>query len=184
MDFQSKVAQLQEKYYKENGKNRIFKSSQKNECAQLVSTNIDNSILFANAIFIIPETNKIYFDYIFFKSFANPSIFHEFINYTYNLIDICIKKYGAYSFHINWNSYTISSHERYKGLYKIFLDKYQNDNCNFHEHLTDMYVYYTPNVIQAISGLMKPLLHPDVLSKIILISKTDSEQHIKTLPSK
>jgi len=184
MDFQNKVAQLQEKYYKENGKNRIFKSSQKNECAQIVSSTLDNSVLFANAIFIIPETNKIYFDYVFFKSFANPSIFHEFIDYTYKLINTCIQKYQSYAFHINWNSYTISSHERYKGLYKIFLDKYENNNCTFHEHLTELYVYYTPNVIQAISGLMKPLLHPDVLSKIRLVSKNESEQHIKKLLSK
>ena len=184
MDFQNKVAQLQEKYYKENGKNRIFKSSQKNECAQIVSSTLDNSVLFANAIFIIPETNKIYFDYVFFKSFANPSIFHEFIDYTYKLINTCIKKYQSYAFHINWNSYTISSHERYKGLYKIFLDKYENNNCTFHEHLTELYVYYTPNVIQAISGLMKPLLHPDVLSKIRLVSKNESEQHIKNLLTK
>jgi len=181
MSFQDKIAQLQQQYYKNNNKNVIFKSKQKTDCATIVSSSFTNEQLFANTIYILPNTNNIYFDYLFFKTYANPDIFVEFIEYTYKLIHICIQRFNTYAFHINWNTYSISAHERYKGLYTLFLDKYQHGNFNFHGHLTEMCVYYTPSVMQAISGLMRPFLHPDVLNKIVLISKNDSKQILHTL---
>ncbi len=178
MSFQDKIAQLQQQYYQEHNKNIIFKSKQKTDCATIVSNSFNTTQLFAKTIYIIPNTDKIYFDYILFKSYANPEVFTAFIDYTYNLIHICIQQFKSYSFHINWNTYSISAHERYKGLYQLFLDRYQTGNFNFNEHLTNIYVYYTPNVIHAISGLMRPLLHPDILDKIVLINKGDSEQRV------
>jgi hypothetical protein len=83
--------------------------------------------------------------------------------------------------HVNWNTYSISAHERYKGLYILFLDKSQNGTFNYREYLTNIYVYYTPHVIQAISGLMRPIINPLILDKVILINKTDSKEQLDKL---
>jgi hypothetical protein len=181
MSFQDKIAQLQQQYYQNHNKCAFFKSKQKTDCATVISSSFNNEHLFANTLYILPNTNNIYFDYIFFKSYANPDIFVEFIDYTYKLILICIQQFKSYALHINWNTYSISAHERYKELYNLFLDKYQQGDLNLHEHLTELCVYYTPNVIHAISGLMRPLMHPDILNKIILFSKSDSKQMLNKL---
>jgi hypothetical protein len=78
----------------------------------------------------------------------------------------------------------VSAHDRYKDLYRIFLSRYENSGFNFHDNLSRLYVYFTPNVIQLISKIMVPLIHPIVLSKITLYNKTESEQLLQTLLEK
>ena len=83
--------------------------------------------------------------------------------------------------HINWNTYTISAHDRYKELYSLFLNRYDNCDFNFHDNLNKLYVYYTPNVIQVISKLMAPIIHPVVLSKVTLFNKSESAELLNNL---
>lgn len=179
--FQIKLEELQKQYYTCNTKNIIFKSAQKIECANTINTTINKNKLFQNTIYVINNTNKLYFDYPIFKTYASPSIFVELTEYIYLLIKNIIQKFNTYELHINWNTYSISAHERYKDLYTIFLNKYEVDGFNFHDNLNKLYVYFTPNIIQAISGLMRPLIHPVVLNKIILINKMNSPKMINEL---
>ena len=96
--------------------------------------------LFANTIYILSNTNKLYFDYTFFKTYATPPIFHSLVEYIYDLIKQTIQKYNSYEIHINWNTYTISAHDRYKELYTLFLNRYDNFDKNFYTKVqTTMY---------------------------------------------
>jgi len=170
-----KITHIQEQYYKANNKHTFFKSSQKLDCATSIIDSFDPTQLFENAIYIIPGTNRIYFDYPFFKTFANPSIFESFVKYAYLLIHQCIQTYSHYEIHINWQTYSISAHERYKDLYNVFLSKYETSDFKFHDNLNGLYVYFTPTVIQLISKLMTPLIHPSILNKITLYNKIESD---------
>ena len=180
LNFQERIAQLQSTYYKENKKSVIFKSKQKIDCAASILTSINDNELFSNTIYILPNTNKIYFDYTCFKSYATPEIFKPLIEYIYNLIKLTIEKYKSYELHINWNTYSISAHERYKELYNLFLNN-ENTCFNFQDNLSNLYVYYTPNVIQIISNLMTPIIHPVILSKVTLYNKSESEILLQNL---
>lgn len=179
-----KITNLQNEYYKANSKRSFFKSSQKIDCATSITDSCELTQLFENAIYIIPGTNRIYFDYPFFKTFANPNIFNALVTYIYTLIHQIIHTYSQYEIHVNWNTYSISAHERYKDLYNIFLSRYETGDFNFHTNLTGLYVYFTPTVIQLISKLMTPLIHPSILNKITLYSKTESEQLLSNLINK
>ena len=181
LSFQEKIAQLQANYYKSNNKNTFFKSSQKLDCATTITNSFELKQLFEHAIYIIPNTNRIYFNYPFFKTFANPTIFEEFVSYAYQLFNEAICHYSNYEMHVNWNTYSVSAHDRYKELYRIFLERYEQHDCNFHDNLTQLYLYFTPNVIQLISKLMTPLMHPAILNKITLFNKTESEGFVQTL---
>jgi len=182
--FQTKIAELQSNYYENNNKNRFFKSNQKLECANMVTKSFDMNVLFRNTIYVLPNTNRIYFDYPIFKTFANPDMFEPFVTYIYNLIHNVIDKYSVYEMHVNWNTYSVSAHERYKNLYTMFLRRYEESGTNFHDNISSLHVYYTPTVIQIISKLMTPLIHPLILNKIVLHSKSDSDMHMKNLLSK
>lgn len=179
--FQDKIAKLQEDYYTTNTKHRFFKSSQKLDCATAICNEFDPILLFNKAIYIIPNTNRIYFDYPVFKTFANPDMFEPFVSYIYQLIYKIIQQYSQYEMHVNWQTYSVSAHKRYKDLYQVFLTKYENTDINFHDNLSNLYVYYTPTVIQLISNIMTQLLHPVILGKIILYNKTDSEELLHQL---
>ena len=181
VNFQKKIAQLQNNYYKDNTKCLLFKSNQKIDCANTISNAFNKNELFANTIYILSNTNKLYFDYTFFKTYATPPIFQSLVEYIYDLIKQTIQKYNSYEMHINWNTYTISAHDRYKELYSLFLNKYDNCEFNFHDNLNNLYVYYTPNVIQIISKLMAPIIHPVVLSKVTLFNKNESEELLNNL---
>ena len=85
--FHEKIAQLQTDYYKNNNKNMFFKSSQKLDCAATITGAMDIRSLFENTIYILPNTNRIYFDYPFFKTFATPAIFESLVTYIYELIN-------------------------------------------------------------------------------------------------
>lgn len=182
--FHEKIAQLQTDYYKNNNKNMFFKSSQKLDCAATITGAMDIRSLFENTIYILPNTNRIYFDYPFFKTFATPAIFESLVTYIYELINQTMQVYSQYEIHVNWQSYSVSAHDRYKDLYRIFLARYENSGFNFHDNLSRLCVYFTPNVIQLISKIMVPLIHPIVLSKITLYNKTESEELLQTLLEK
>jgi hypothetical protein len=182
--FQRKITNLQSKYYENHNKNRFFKSNQKLECATLVTKSFDVEVLFSNAIYVLPNTNHIYFNYPVFKTFAIPDMFESFVTYVYTLIHDVIDKYSVYEMHVNWNTYSVSAHERYKNLYTMFLARYEASCTNFHDNITSLHVYYTPTIIQVISNLMTPLIHPLILNKIVLHSKSDSDMHINNLLSK
>jgi hypothetical protein len=182
--FHEKIAQLQTDYYKNNNKNMFFKSSQKLECAATITEAMDIHTLFEHSIYILPNTNKIYFDYPFFKTFATPAIFESLVTYMYGLINQTMQVYKQYEIHVNWQSYSVSAHDRYKDLYRIFLARYENSGFNFHDNLSRLCVYFTPTVIHLISKIMIPLIHPIVLSKITLHNKTESEHLIRALLEK
>ena len=181
VNFQERIAQLQNNYYKDNEICILFKTNQKIDCANTISNTFEKKELFSNTVFILPNTNKLYFDYTFFKTYATPPIFQSLVEYIYDLIKQTINNYKSYDMHINWNTYTISSHDRYKELYNLFLNRPDNDEFNFHDNLNNLYVYYTPNVIQIISKLMTPIIHPVVLSKVTLFNKSESEKLLNNL---
>jgi hypothetical protein len=90
--FQDKIAELQSGYYENHTKNRFFKSTQKLECASKITCAFDIHVLFRNTMYVLPNTNHIYFDYPIFKTFANPDIFEPFVHYIYHLITPTKKK--------------------------------------------------------------------------------------------
>jgi len=134
--FHEKIVQLQTDYYKNNNKNMFFKSSQKLDCAATITGAMDIRSLFEHAIYILPNTNRIYFDYPFFKTFATPAIFESLVTYIYELINQTMQIYSQYEIHVNWQSYSVSAHDRYKDLYRIFLARYENSGFNFHDNLS------------------------------------------------
>ena len=60
----NKIKEIQDDYYSKNKKNTIFKNKQKFECANTVCNVFTIEYLISQALYIIPNTNKIFFDYI------------------------------------------------------------------------------------------------------------------------
>jgi translation elongation factor EF-G len=180
-ELQKKVAELQNNYYSSHSKKTIFKSAQKNDCAASIAQQIDITNLIRHTIYNIPNTNRIFFDYTVFKTFATNMVFEDIINHLMQITEKCIDKYQSFEMHVNWNTYTISAHERYKNIYSLFTDKCAKSRFNFSDRLTHMFVYHVPTMIDTIAPIIRPFIDPKIISKIKLYSKNDSDQLLAQL---
>lgn len=177
----NKIARLQQDYYAINNKKTFFKSAQKNDCAAAISSHLDTDELIRHTIYNIPQTNRIYFDYMIFKTFATEHCFVRIIDHLMQITEDCIETYGSFEMHVNWNTYTISAHERYKNIYPIFTAKCSQSRFRFSDNLTQMHVYNMPSMIETISSVIRPFIDTKIISKIQMHQKNDSEQRIHNL---
>jgi len=174
-----KIKQLQNEFYSKNPKHFLFKKQQKLDCATEISEKCDLNALLNNCIFIIPNTNSIFFDYTIFKLFANPANYNDIINHINELINYCIQYFERYNVHINLSSFTITAYERYKKLIMDFCTLCFQTQSNFSDRLTTMYIYNIPNMFDNIMALAAPFVDRSVQSKIVTYNKKNTEELIK-----
>jgi len=180
-NFLEKIQQLQGEYYNKNGKNTIFKKSQKTECAAIISNSMDLQQLLNHTMYIIPNTNKVFFDYTVFKLYATPDNYNAIIDHVLCLFQICINNYGTYESHFNLLSYTVSACERYKSIFPVLFDACFKNGKTFSDKLDKLYIYNTPSCMASIIQIMTPLIDPIVRPKINFYTKSETEDKLKEL---
>ena len=173
------MAQLREAYYKENGKNTIFKNKQKFNCAEVVLQHIPIETLLKNTFWIVPGTNKVYFDYTVFKQFATPENYIYIVDEVLKSCSDCVSTYGNHEVHVNLETFTISAAHRYKDIITLFCDECMRRETHFTERLMGIHLYNTPQIIDNISALLMPLIPPEVRPKIRIYGKRESGEMIK-----
>jgi hypothetical protein len=170
-----------ETYYINENKNSFFKKNQKNECAKKVSESFPLDDMINKTIYVIPNTNKIFIDYTIFKLFGVEGNYDNIIEKVLFYYDELMIQYGGYEVHINLQSFSITSAERYKNIISLFYETSNKVNINYTKYLIGMYIYYTPSMMDIISKLLKPFIDPIIISKIIYIQKKESESSLKQL---
>ena len=177
----SKIEKLKDEYYDKNRKNTIFKKNQKTDCAKQISNNIDIDLLMKNTMFIIPNTNKIYFSYEMFKFYANDDNYEIIQKNLLDLVQTCVHNFSNFELHMNINSFTVSGCERHKKFVISLTQQCLQEKKNYSYLLTKFYVYYTPNTISNIIQIVTPFIDPVVRPKFVLHNKNESEELLKNL---
>uniref|UniRef100_A0A6C0D2Z9 CRAL-TRIO domain-containing protein n=1 Tax=viral metagenome TaxID=1070528 RepID=A0A6C0D2Z9_9ZZZZ len=180
-EFRSKVEKLQANYYKESQKALFFKKQQKEDCANVVSSNFDIEEILRHTVFNIPNTNKVFFDYTIFKMYANTNNSHFIISRVLQLFQESITKYGNFEAHLNLNTFTISAFERYKPIISYFCDECLRINTNYQVDMIGFYIYNTPSMIDMLSTAARPFMDDVIRKKVVLYSKKESEKLISDL---
>ena len=170
---QENIRDLQEEYYQTHSKNRFFKSKQKQDCASIISQQMDINTLFHHTLYIIPDQSAIYFDYTIFKSFVCPENFHVFLQYIDNVTTPWINQCETYELHLNMQGLTVSGFERFSGLIESL---FQHLPPVSHK-MKNIYIYYTPSVVDTIMRVMRPFI-AHYLDKIVFYSKKESEEKL------
>jgi hypothetical protein len=145
-----------------------------NQTKQITNDLVD---LIKTTLYILPQTNKIYFDYTVFKIYANDSNCDYIIDYIFELAAIIIQQYESFEMHINMFSFSISAFNRYqKIIEKVSL------RVNEIDKLSKICIYYSPSFIDLISKIVRKFIkHPDISEKMIFFGKHDSEILIPNL---
>ena len=174
-----RMISLQNDFFSKNTKNQLFKKSQKIDSAKYVSENLDIDKMIEISVFIIPETNIIFIDYLFFKIFAIDDIYYRIIHHIMNLFDYSIQYYGNFEVNINLRTFTVSAAERYIPAIKQFCDRCLNNNTKYSEKMTKFRVLNTPSVMEMVITVVKPFVEKDLFSKITFLNKNETIQYCK-----
>lgn len=180
VDLLTQMQKFKEDYYSQNSKNVIFKKNQKLDCARQLNENFDINELLSRTVYII-DKNHVYFDYLVFKLYANEDNYERIVDYVLNIYNYCIENYGDYVIHMNIDTFTVSAAERYKNIIMLFNERCTQGPYDYTAVLKYNKIYFTPNVIDMILKIIKTLLTPEALSKVVYLSKNESKEKLENL---
>jgi len=163
-----KISTAQNQYYETHPKALLFKQNQKMECAAAVSQNISLDELFQKTIMVLPTTNKIYFDYLLFKTFGHPLIYDKIVDYTIQLFDGVITNFGTFEIHIDLQSFTMTAAQRYKEIAQIFCGRCLAKDTTYSKRVVSLHIYHCPRMIDSLSNLFSAFVDENVRAKVVL----------------
>ena len=164
-----------------SGNFSLFRSTNKLNCAKMVSTNIDIQELIKHTTLIIPNTNKIYIDYVLFKSYAHDQVYDVLIQHLIHLFNMCIESHNSFEIHIDLNTFSISAAQRYKPVIQILCNQCLSSQTPLMSYLTIFRIYNTPYMIDSISAIFRPFISDQIKSKVEFINRKDSIHHKEML---
>jgi hypothetical protein len=179
LNLKEQIENFKEQYFIQNKKNIFFKNKQKMEIAEHISKSFDLNDLIHQTCFIIPNTNKIFLDYTIFKLYANENNYETILKHIIELYMNCIETNQSFEVHVNLESLTPSATEKYKNCIELF-NRMTND-CLISQYLNNWYVYNPPSMIDMIKQILKYILDPIVMKKVIVYPKIESNERLTTL---
>jgi hypothetical protein len=178
----NELEQFKSTYYSDNKKCAVFKAAQKHDLASKICSQFGQDELFAKAVYQIRDTNKVYINYPVFKMFVNPSNYEAFVSFNQSIFNECIRQHGTFECHVNLEGLTISAVERHQRLVELFCtDPEQRDGMEYTNYLIKVCIYNTPSVIDNIINLLKKLLDPDILKRLVKYTKGETPYQMSLL---
>ena len=158
----------------------LFRRMAKLNMAQNVSSQFDLQTLLANTIYVIPNSNKLYIDYLNFKLYANPSNYEYILNYFMQFFQgLDTVDTLQYEFHINMQTLSASACERYKEIILQFFQTPGKDECL--RKISRVVVYNTPSVVDILCNIVLKFMKNDEIIPSIFYDKAESEVLLKEL---
>lgn len=177
----ARMIELQREYYETNRKHFIFKKTQKQECAEMICARMSLDDLLNETFWVIPHTNRLFFDYTVFKTYANPDNYMRIIDKVLIHCTDCVERYGCFEVHVNLAGFTVSAAERYQIIIELFCRECLNRNKRFNVTLNTMNLYNIPNMVDQLSRMLLPLIPHEVRPKIRLFRKDESVKALADL---
>lgn len=175
---EKKIEKVQQEYYSSHPKNFFFKNAQKMECAKRVSEQMDSEQLIHRTVFIVPESNVIFYDYPLFKTFVHDNNYILVYSHFISLVNILMNEYGSFEIHCNMKSFSISSCHRYYSMIATTID----ENQLFTVNMTKLIIYHTPNIMEKLTQLLQYNIR-NFIDRVEYVSKDESEGRISSLLS-
>jgi len=177
------ISNIQNEFYSSRRKHIFRKAAQKNECAEYITKSIPLADLIYNTIYVIPNTDAIFIDYLVFKTYATTENYKEIVMYLFKLINETIQQYHSFNLHVNLSTFSISAAERYLNAIQLFcLECNKSDQC-YVDIMNQMYIYNTPSMINHISSMLVRVTNERIKDKIIYFSKDESNMQMEKLIS-
>jgi len=176
------VLELKKAYYETNTKNVFFKKSQKFDCAKDICSKFNIVNLMDSTFWLVPNKHKFYFDYRMYKLYGHPENFRLVVDNILHMTNWCIDEYKCFEIHLNLCGFSVSAAERYRNLIQLFCDICMNQTeREYLPYMITMNIYNIPLVFDNISKILMPILPPELIPKIRLIKKAESDAPLAEL---
>jgi hypothetical protein len=173
--YHKQIVEAKNKFYDNNIKKTVFKNKQKLECTQKVSQDFDIKKMMECTVFIVPNKNVIYYNYLIFKLYGNEANQPILYRYFKGLVETLLAQYETFEVHVNLKTFSISACRRYYSMITSSFD----DNTLFTEKLSRLVIYNTPSIIDQITTILYATVK-DVVPKTVYYYK-ESEAKIDEL---
>jgi hypothetical protein len=180
-DLENKIDKLKDEFYSSSSKHVFFKKTQKFECANKIITKLPIEALLGKTCRILLTHKLVYIDYTIFRSYASPETFDIISDYIIQTFREFRDKNGYLVVGINLDKFTISAFERYKHIIQIFCDKCFRQQNEFSKSLAMFSIYNVPTTFDSIKKIISPFVMEDVIAKINLFGKVESEPILSAL---
>jgi hypothetical protein len=170
-----------EEYYSQNKKNILFKSRQKNDCAEYISNTYNIDELLSNTIYIVTGKPYLYIDYTLLKLFINENNYINVIRRYQTMFEECYITNNAIEVHLNLDTFTISAAHRYRIFIERFANECMMNGAGYSSLLSKFVIYNAPNMLDNMFGTMRHIVDQRLMSKIEIIPKKDSAARMKDL---
>ena len=175
MNIREQIISIQNQYYSQNTKNRIFKKDQKLDCAHYVSKHISIDELIENTLYYVPNTNILIYDYTIYKTYIYPDIYPYFNNHFVNMFQYGIDNFKKVSLYVQSDTFTVSAFERYRDSIQHLIKTIPYGWVQYAESIT---LFNCPSMIENVLNLLYMLLDKEsktsLKSKLTCLSKQDS----------
>ena len=159
-----------------NNYNNIDKNNRLLKSSPQIRTKHELDALLRRTIYQIRNSNKVFFNYLVFKTFASSTNYIICQEYLLEVFKNVINQHNTFEFHINLQTFSISSCQRYYTNIKYLMQ----ESDLFSKNISVVSIYYTPSVITHIQHALGPLFNT-LESTIIYHSKQNSEELLKLL---
>jgi hypothetical protein len=168
-NLEDKIQAYKELYFVNNKKNKIFKSTQKLDCAKEISNHFPIEKLLQSSVYILPNSNCIYIDYPKVKHFLCPDIYDLACKYFYNLHQEILKTYTHFNIRGDLKSITMTAVHRHTDIIKYACSTYLGSN-ELSEKIELIQIYNSPSIVRAILNMFSTLIAQSTVKKVQILS--------------
>ena len=126
----------------------------------------------------MPNTNRIFIEYVVFKTYAHPEIYKNIVNRFIRVLEEIKLKFGNFQVFLNLNTITVSAIERHKNIISMFTDTCIENKLLFSRYLEKCVIYNVPNIIEAVKVVLFPFIMPETRKLIEFYNKEQTDKII------
>ena len=175
-DILSSIKNKQDFFYSNTKKNTFLKESQKTKCAESILSHFSIKELLSKTVYTLNDSNKIYFSYPLYKTYATENTYQIIIDEIIQYIFHVLETYPTFEMHIDLDSFTATAFQRNMTVFQLYYDTCCKIGLNYDKNTLDRIVIYnTPSVIQSLSTLIIKMTDKSIKEKITLLYKQKKE---------
>jgi CRAL/TRIO domain len=146
-----------------------------------VCKNYNIQELLNDTVYIVKNKNILFIDYQVFKMYMVKDIYNLIIQHFIERLTTLLKSYSTFEVHVNLKGLTVSSLQKYSGIFSIFYDTCNIQNIVFSQFITKCCLYNISNSIDAISKIIKQFVDDSVKKTVVFYNERETENILNSI---
>jgi len=137
--------------------------------------------LLNDTVYIVKNKNILFIDYQVFKMYMVKDIYNLIIQHFIEKLTTLLKSYSTFEVHVNLKGLTVSSLQKYSGIFTLFYDTCNRENIVFSQFITKCCLYNISNSIDTISKIIKQFVDDSVKKTVVFYNERETENILNSI---